>query len=350
MERRGAKATNMNKHPLNEPEWKRPASMGRWSVLACLFLVAVGQMPSRAAGTHAGGNTNAVLRLGFTSSVFGNVNENDAKAAMRIWAQAIAKERGAFIPADSLVLNGNEAIASAVRNKLVDGVTMTTEEYWVLGGAYMSTNTVLGVNRGLATEEYVLLVRRESNIQRIDELRGRTLAFCQNARHSLAPVWFDTLLLKSGLGQTREFCGRVIQGAKLAQTVLPVFFHQCEACVVTRRGFQTMTELNPQVGQQLKVLASSPPMVPVVFLFRADYWDPARDEIIAEIENVHSTVADQQVLTLFQCDGLQVHPVSALDSALELLATHASLVGAARPPDPARAGVPLAHVETPDQN
>ena len=287
-----------------------------------------------------------MLRLGFSSSVVANVNENDAKAALKIWAQAIAKERGAYIPTEAQILNGEEAINRAVRQKLIDAVTMTTEEYWTSGSERMSTNAILGVNGGVTTEEYVLLVRTDSGFGGIKDLKGRSLAFCQNARDSLAPVWFETLLFKSGLGQTLQFCGRIVQGAKLSQAVLPVFFRQIDACVVTRRAFQTMTELNPQVGQQLRILASSPPLVPVVFLFRADYSDPARDEIIAEVEHVHSTVADQQVLTLFQCDSLQVCPISTLDNALELLATHARMSKMEDQAEPARAGVPLSNAKT----
>ncbi len=292
-----------------------------WPVFAFLLLLAAEPL------IHA--NTNAVLRLGFSASVFVGVNENDAKAAMKTWTQTILKEHGIPIPTDPQVLNGSDAIAAAVRNHLIDAVTMTAEEYWTLGRARMATNAILGVSAGLVTEEYLLLVRADSGFGRIDDLRGRSLAFRQNVRDSLAPVWFETLLLKSGLGQTHQFCSRVTQPAKLAQVILPVFFRQTDACVVDRRGFQTMIELNPQVGQQLIILASSPRVVPVAFLFRADYSDPAKAQIIAEIEDVHATIAGQQAFTLFQCDSLVVRSASALDSALELLSAHARLSEAA---------------------
>ena len=38
-------------------------------------------------------------------------------------------------------------------------------------------------------------------------------------------------------------------------------------------GFKTMSELNPQVGRRLKVLASSAELVPTGFCFRRDYVD-----------------------------------------------------------------------------
>ena len=320
--------------------WKRfPGSRRCW-ILACIFLFAGGQASRIEAEPYP------VLRLGFTSSVFTDVNENDAKAALKLWARAIARERGADIPTETELLNGASELANALRNKTIDAATITTREYWTVGRELLATNAIVGVNAGSTTEEYVLLVRKDSSIGRIDDLRGQTVALCDDARDSLAPIWFETLLLKAGLSQTDQFCSRIIQAHKISQVVLPVFFHQANACVVTRRGFEVMSELNPQIGQQLKILASSSPMVPVVFIFRADFIGPTRDVVMEEIDNVHSTVADQQVFTLFQCDAVHVFPVSVMDTAMELLATHASLVAASDHAGPAAASVPFTTAKT----
>ena len=299
--------------------------MGRWSVYALLLVATACQMPLHADEAPAADNSKSVLRLGFSSSMFVGVNENDAKAAIKIWAQALLLEHNVAVIAESQVLNGNDEIASTVRNKLLDAISLTAEEYRALGGEWMSTNAILGVNEGLITQEYLVLVHADSHMERIEDLKGHSLVFFQNPTASLAPVWLDTQLLNSGLGQTRQACIRVTQGAKLSQVVLPVFFRQIDACVVTRRGFKTMVELNPQVGQRLKILGTSPPLVPVVFVFRADYSGRVRDRILTNINRMHATVASQQVLTLFQCENLEVHSVSCLVPALELLATHARL-------------------------
>ena len=88
-----------------------------------------------------------------------------------------------------------------------------------------------------------------------------------------------------------------------------------------------MSELNPQLGQQLKVLATSPELVPSGFCFRRDYNDPLRETIVKELQQIMSTPAGAQVLTLFQSGALEAQPVSCLDSAFELLATHERLCG-----------------------
>ena len=110
-----------------------------------------------------------------------------------------------------------------------------------------------------------------------------------SSRASLAPVWSETILAREGLGSASGFYGQITTASKISQAVLPVFFRQLDACVVTRSGFETMVELNPQVGRQLKVLASSPPVVPVVFCFRASYDSPIRAKVLEEIAQWHNT-------------------------------------------------------------
>jgi phosphonate transport system substrate-binding protein len=268
---------------------------------------------------------NPPFRVAFASSMFVDVNENDARVAVKMWARTLAQDRG--IPADPepRILNGVEAIANALRGRLVDAVALTTHEYWLLGREAQSEPFVAAAHEGSITEEYVLLVHRNSGIERIGDLRGRSLSFLRSPRMSLAQAWLDVFLVKSGFLPAARFCGRVTQIDKLSRTVLPVFFRQSDACVVTRRGFQTMSELNPQVGRQLKVLASSPEVVPAGFCFRKDYTDPCREKLLVEMDRIHTIPAGQQVLTIFQCERLAVRPLSCLDSAFELLSEHRRL-------------------------
>jgi len=98
-----------------------------------------------------------------------------------------------------------------------------------------------------------------------------------------------------------------------------------DACMVTRRGFETMAELNPQVGRQLKIVATSPELVPAVFGLRADYNPSYKPQLLAALSELQKSPAGQQVLTIFHCDRIEESPVSCLESALELVATHARL-------------------------
>lgn len=276
-----------------------------------------------------------VFRLGFSSSTFSDVNENDARAAVKVWAHMLFKERGLPVEPEPRILTGPAAIAQALRGKEVDAIALPTHEYRQLGEEVDSRLFIGGLNEGKITEEYVLLVHQASDVRRIEELRGRNLVCWQNSRMSLGSVWLDTVLLKDGFPRAAEFC-RITQSSKLAKAVLPVFFRQAEACLVTRRGFKTMCEMNPQVNQRLRVLLTSPELVPSGFCFRRGYDDPLRETIIAELAKIRLTPAGAQVLTLFQSGSLEAHPVSCLESAFALLALHERLCAGTTPPGPVK--------------
>jgi phosphonate transport system substrate-binding protein len=130
---------------------------------------------------------------------------------------------------------------------------------------------------------------------------------------SLAICWFDTLLLQKESAPAIEHVSRVTYFNKPSRAVLPVFFQQADACIVTRRHFETMSELNPQIGQQLWVLASSPGLVPSMFTFLADSASPFKDWMLLEMKRLSDSPAGQQLLTLLQADSIEECPISIAD-------------------------------------
>ena len=100
--------------------------------------------------------------------------------------------------------------------------------------------------------------------------------------------------------------------------ILPVFFRKTDACVVTRRGWETMGELNPQVTLQLRELASSPELVTMVLFFRAGYQSPSRRKVMQALLDMPKSPHGRQILTLFRGEALQEVPRSVLDSARSL--------------------------------
>lgn len=259
-----------------------------------------------------------VFRLGFSSASFAGVNENDAKAGMKAWAEMLFRNRGLLVNAETVVLPNVEAIAQAERRKEVDAVVLNADECRQLGPELVSGPFIAGLSGGRITEQYVLLVHRDSGIERVEQLRGRSLICLNNARMCLAPAWLETALAAARLPRTNVL-SRVTRMDKLSKAVLPVFFRQADACVVTRRGFNTMAELNPQVGQRLRVLASSPEVVPTGFCFRYNYDNPLKEIILSEVSRIKDSPGGAQFMTLFECESLEARPISCLDSAFELL-------------------------------
>lgn len=274
-----------------------------------------------------GSSAATPLRFAFSARMFTDVNENDAKASVKAWALALARERQVPMSTEPIILSSAADLKQALINATIDGAAVTAEEYLSLEPELRSTNLFMSFVGGQYTEQYQLLVRTDSGITGLRGLSGRKIALFDNPRASLAPLWLDLMLSREGLGTPTNHFAQVLKAQKLVKVVLPVFFRQMDACIVTDRGFQTMCELNPQIRAQLRTLVSSPKLVPALGFIRRGYDSPLRGSLLAALRNLEKSAAGAQVLTLFQSDQMHEGPVSLLDTALELLEAHGRQCG-----------------------
>ena len=275
----------------------------------------------------ATGDANHPFRLAFMSSMFSEVNEADARAAMKIWIMTVAKERNIAVDPDPHIYSTLGELTASIRTNPIDGVGMVASEYARLSRVMKFDRLGVGDYGGNITEKYLLLVRSDSGIERLDQLQGRTLNVLNTPRTSLATVWLDTALLESGLKRCTVFFSQINYNNKASLVTLPVYFHQADACLTTSNSFKVMGELNPQLTKQLRALAVSPEVMPACFAFCASDNSPARPQILKEMTRMGETPAGKQILTLVKSDGIVEAPLSCMDSSLELLARHDRLCG-----------------------
>ncbi|MEJ2200343.1 MAG: PhnD/SsuA/transferrin family substrate-binding protein, partial [Desulfuromonadaceae bacterium] len=265
------------------------------------------------------------FRLGFSARIFTGVNDNDALAAIKVWAETINREQKFSVEPTSLILRGEEEIRQALSQQKIDALTLPLDEYWRVREFLDQQVFICSNYDGNISQEYVLLVHGESDIHQLQDLDGRKLNFMEGPQMSLAQIWLDTILIQSGMPAVEQFC-RVSYLPHLAKTLLPVFFRQCDACVVTREGFKIMNELNPQIGRGLRILATSPKLVASGFAFTKNVNSPLRGKIIKQLTQITHSPAGAQVMKLFKSGSFKAEPIACLDSAFELLTTHEHLL------------------------
>jgi phosphonate transport system substrate-binding protein len=297
-------------------------------VLGLIAAVAAAGVTGAAAPGAPAAGAERPFKIAMTASMFTDVNESEARAAMKVWIMTVAKARGIPIDPELIVYSGTEAALRAVETDRIDGYGATLEEFSELSAHIAFDRIVVGTHTGSFQEKYVVLVREDSGWAELADLRGRDLLVLQNPRMSMAFVWLDTVLLEKGLGHAAAFFGQIEHQNKPSRVALPVFFRKTAACLMTLKSFAAMQELNPQLGKQLRVLAQSPDFVSSVFAFRADYRSAYREQLFQEMPHLHESPAGQQILTLLQSQRIDEQPLSCLDSSLALLAKHRRLCAA----------------------
>jgi phosphonate transport system substrate-binding protein len=268
--------------------------------------------------------TNGLTKVhsAFSKSMFKDINENDGKAAMAVYTKTIGNEYGIDTSDGPIYLDGTNAIAGALRLKQFDIISLSAEEFLALEDQGLDGPFLVSKVNKSVTEEYVLLVRGDSPIRKLEDLPGHTLIYSSDLRASLVPIWLEVLCREHGLGPLDQVFARVASSSKPTLVMLPVFFGKVDACVVSRYSWEVMGELNPQLKKQLQAIAVSPAVVPGMSCFRRGMPADVKQRLLNAAEGSHSKPSFRQLMALFKTDDLAQEPLSVLDSTRQLLASY----------------------------
>jgi len=269
-------------------------------------------------GALSAAGTGAPVRMAFSESLVSDVNLNDARAALQVLIQRIAQHANLTVELDPKVFETTEEILARVRKGLLDAVALNVIEFRQ-GADVLDSSQIVSEAGAAATEQYIIVVKRDGGIRRLGDLEGRRLYMLKTPKMCLAPAWLSIILDEGRCGPAEQFFASVTADSKSSRVVLPVFFGQAEACLTSKRGFDTMCELNPQVARDLQPLAASPPMVINFYVFRKTFQGAYRDKLLAAIGIVCQGAAGQQLSALFQFNALMVRDASCLASALSVV-------------------------------
>jgi phosphonate transport system substrate-binding protein len=281
-----------------------------------------------ASGPANGSNAPASIRIGVAQATWQGLNRNDATAAITTWAKTIMQERGAAVAVVTTLFESDAELARALADGRVDCVSMPADQFLALDRRSQPAEVYLAAHDHSIGERYVLLVHQDRAPPDLAGLRGGRLLAQSTARTSLALPWLDCVLAAQQLEPPERLLASIRKTEKPSKAMLPVFFRQAEACLVTSNAFDTASELNPQLRKELRVLAMSPEVVPAVFFFRCGYKSFAREQLEPSIVALHQSPAGLQVLTVFQCDQMMKCPASCLEATRQLLARRDRLRGA----------------------
>jgi phosphonate transport system substrate-binding protein len=270
-------------------------------------------------------NETVAVHFAFSRSMFKDINQNDAVAAMKVYCKVIGDADGFDTSSGPIYLDGTHAIAEMLRLKKIDIISLGTEEYLALEDQGLSGPLLMATINHKVTEEYVLLARDDSAIRSAGDLKGHSLIILNDLRASLAAVWLEVYCREQGLGPANQVFTKVTTSTKATQVVLPVFFGKVDTCIATLSGWEVMGQLNPQVKKQLRAIAVSVPVVPGLACFRRDLPEAVKQLLLKSADESGAKPAFRQVMALFKTEELSRQPDSALDGTRQLIATYHQL-------------------------
>jgi phosphonate transport system substrate-binding protein len=262
------------------------------------------------------------LVVGYSSQVFYNVDPRDVIGLTKVWA-SLADRKLKYSRETSVVIFKNLAEAeNALERNEVDILVTIPDEFISLRGRAPLT-PVLSTDYGKNFYvELLLLVRKDSGITRTSQLRGKTLRIETSQKGSIPLQWLDHFLMEQRYSGAREFFSSINMIPKASQVLMPVFFKQCDACLVSKNSYEVMSELNPQISRQMHILEKSPGFVSGIVSVRKDIRNPRRDAMLETLQDMHNDPQGKQLLTLFRINRLVPFMPEHLATAEKVIREH----------------------------
>lgn len=265
-----------------------------------------------------------IVQVGFSANLFYEVDSRDAEVAIKIWTRdifkAIRDKNGMIYEPNVTIYNDFSALKKSLMQGNVEFLSISTLDYFELKGKFDFEPILMGEFKGKVGEENILLVHKERGFTTLEGLQDGDLIVHPGQRGVIAQMWLSVLLMSQGLPECEKFFATIRTFNKASQGILPVFFKQIDACVVNRQSFETMIDLNPQLKEQLQILAISPVFAYGLNLLSNNFEPKMKNEIINIALNIDKHTRGKQILTLFRQDRaipFEPHHLESLEQLIK---------------------------------
>ncbi len=247
----------------------------------------------------------------------------DFQVALNFWLQEYANILN-ISPAEARLFENMETLAVAFDSRELDFVMSPP----ILIAQFIRRSQLadgfVGTNvDGNSQYETLLLGRKEQEIEGFEQLAGKRLVMVED--DGLATMFIDTLSLKAFHQPFDKVFKRVRDKEKQSAVIMDLFFDLADIGLVNREVFMSMQEMNPQIGESLKVLAIFPSKSPNYGYFHSAVPETIRYKITQTVLESNSNARTQQVLNDLRMSSLIPCEVEELDAFDKLIAEHQML-------------------------
>lgn len=245
-----------------------------------------------------------LLRLGLDNRTLSNVSPVDVEVAFTVWVESLAKAMKLDVDVSAAVYKSTDELIADTQQERVDVLVINTLTFLDMREK-LALEPILSIEASEGVGEvYVLLVKAKQAAS-LAGLRDKKVNVHVGGNGLVPMTWLDSLLAREKLPSAGQFfrkCSSVAQGTRC---ILPVYFEEVDAAVVEKSVFDTVVELNPQLGRELKVLARSAALLNTITCFRPNFANQKVRRIFeTEVYDIDKYLEAQQIFTLYRVKQL----------------------------------------------
>jgi ABC-type phosphate/phosphonate transport system substrate-binding protein len=266
-------------------------------------------------------NKDNGIIIGYSKNLFVGFNINDAKVAASLMGDALMKEGSRKASNVSIVINNMDEVAELVKSDKLDYVSMTSIEYISIKDRTKIYPYCVPVTRDNILNRVLLLVREDSNIKSINDMKNKVISSSSylDEEFKVQTLWLKTLFWNNKVKNINRFISNIRIHENPQVIVYDVFFKNSDACVVFESEYETLKELNPQIGKTLKVFAYSDPLLTQLGCYTENSKrDPDLDYNIKTTYELSKSTNGKNLLKLLKIKQLLPYKEEYLDKTEKL--------------------------------
>lgn len=251
--------------------------------------------------------------LGFRESDKQNVNVGFSK----VFNEILSSEN---VICDFKSAETSEELFAAIKLNQVNAFFGSPIEFLKAEQYFLDSPIASGIFDNKLKSRIYLLVRKDSEINSITQLKGKKLATSKWTTEDLGGLYLETILLENKLPVTKQYFSEILQTETSNRAIVDLLFKKADIALVNENQFNIAAELNPQLRSNLKILSESEPYL--IFVTALSKNTPTQD--IKAIKNslltVHKTAKGRSVLNLLKIQGFQEISLADIDNVRLLIA------------------------------
>lgn len=286
------------------------------ALLGCLVWCATSGAETARSGMPDRENT---VVFGYSSQLFYNVDPKDLTGLIDVFARMTERKMKHGVKTSVVMYDSLSATEKALSRNEVDILVMIPEEFARLRPIFRLEPIMSADYGDHFYNELLLLVREGSGVTEIGHLRGKSLLVDVGQQGTVPMKWFDSLLRARFSSNAKGFFGSINENIKSSKVIMPLFFGQVDACLVSRNSYEISAELNPQLRRKLRILERSPGFVTGIIATRKDLGKLKRDVIVKTLTEMYTDPKGKQIMTLFRINRLVPYKPEHLSSVEKIM-------------------------------
>ncbi len=248
--------------------------------------------------------TGRSFRIIFSLGSFHTAKSHDAKAVSQILINHLKEAEKRTEDLLIIVADGEKEILEQAKIGF-DLIVLTSQEYYDLKKLLPLEPAIINQTDGKVGYKYLFLVHKNEGINTVAQLKGETINILARDGQNGPILWMDDLLKEKKLSKKEKFFQEIKYDFKLTNVLLPLFFKKVKAALITDHGFKLISELNPQINEDLNIIAESAPIAIGLGCINALEKDPDRINFVTRLVfNLHKTNYGKQILDFFATDQI----------------------------------------------